>query len=171
MKKQGFGMWLSLLAILVSVFAFIVYSDVIIAGNGLLIASGSEPFYDSGIEAYGKMMDTVSLYTLVAVALLVVAMIIGQCQWRIFNIIVSFIRVAVPAVFMIVLLGFLEGSFTGLGWTFFSNEELEIYAEAIAVGKEAIIALVAFAAAMVLSLFANFFAISKKVVKAVKVEE
>ena len=42
MKKQGFGMWLSLLAIIAAVVAFVIFGQVIVAGDMLTIANGSK---------------------------------------------------------------------------------------------------------------------------------
>jgi hypothetical protein len=64
---------------------------------------------------------------------------------------------------MVAFLQFLYGSFTGLGWTYFSNAELEIYEKALEVGQNVIIALGCFAGAAFISMFAAFFKISKKV--------
>lgn len=168
MKKQGFGMWLTLLAIIATVVGYVIYGQAIVAGDGLLIASGSEAFYDTNAAYFTKMTATVEPLAIVAIVALVVAVVLGQFQNKAFSVITSIVRVAIPVIIMVALLGFLEGSFTGLGWTFFSNEELEIYAEAIAVGNQVLTALIAFAAAMVLSIFASFFAISKKVAKKVE---
>ena len=168
MKKQGFGMWLSLLAIIAAVVAFVIFGQVIVAGDMLTIANGSEPFYNSSLESYTNMVETVNLCAIAGMAALAVAILLGQFQNKFFNIVVGIVRIAIPVLFMVALLSFLEGSFTGLGWTFFSNEELEIFAEAIAVGEQTFIGLIAFAAAMVLSIFASFFAISKKVAKKVE---
>ena len=163
MKKQGFGMWLSLLAIIAAVVGYVIYGQAIVAGDGLLIASGSEAFYDTNAAYFAKMTATVAPMAIAGIATLVAAVVLGQFKNKVFTFITSIVRIATPVLFMVALLGFLEGSFTGLGWTFFSNEELEIYAEAIAVGNQVITALIAFAAAMVISLFASFFAIKKNV--------
>lgn len=163
MKKQGFGMWLSLLAIIAAVVGYVIYGQAIVAGDGLLIASGSEAFYDTNAAYFEKMTATVAPMAIAGIATLVAAVVLGQFKNKVFTFITSIVRIATPVLFMVALLGFLEGSFTGLGWTFFSNEELEIYAEAIAVGNQVITALIAFAAAMVISIFASFFAIKKNV--------
>lgn len=163
MKKQGFGMWLSLLAIIAAVVGYVIYGQAIVAGDGLLIASGSEAFYDTNAAYFEKMTTTVVPMTIAGIATLVAAVVLGQFKNKVCTVITSIVRIATPVLFMVALLGFLEGSFTGLGWTFFSNEELEIYAEAIAVGQQVITALIAFAAAMVVSIFASFFAIKKNV--------
>ena len=167
MKKQGFGMWLSLVAIIAAVVAFVVYGQAIVAGENLQIASGSEVFYDVSADYYESMVNTVGTYSIVAIVLLGVAIVLGQFQNKVFSIITSIVRIVAPVILMVAFLNFLNGSFTGIGWTFFSNEELVIYEEATAVGNQVIIGLVAFAVAAVVAIFSAFFAITKKV----KVEE
>lgn len=162
-RKQGFGMWLSLIAIIASVVAFVMYKQALVDGNMLIIASGSEFFYDPNAAYYATMVETVAPYTVVGVALLALAILLGQIQNGYFGILTSCIRVVAPAVLMVAFLQFLYGSFTGLGWTYFSNAELEIYEEALAVGQNVIIALGCFAGAAFISMFAAFFKISKKV--------
>ena len=78
LKRQGFGFWLSLITLIVAIAAFGIYNQVIVAGDGLVIASGSEPFYESSTEIYTEMVSAMQTYVLGAVVLLVVALLIGQ---------------------------------------------------------------------------------------------
>ena len=162
-KKQGFGMWLSLIAIIAAVVAFVMYKQVLVDGNMLIIASGSEFFYDPNAAYYATMVEAVAPLTVVGVALLALSILLGQILNGYFGILTSLLRVVAPAVLMVAFLQFLYGSFTGLGWTYFSNEELEIYEKALEVGQNVIITLGCFAGAAVLSMIAAFFKISKKV--------
>lgn len=162
-KKQGFGMWLSLIAIIAAVVAFVMYKQVLVDGNMLIIASGSEFFYDPNAAYYATMVEAVAPLTVVGVALLALSILLGQILNGYFGILTSLLRVVAPAVLMVAFLQFLYGSFTGLGWTYFSNEELEIYEKALEVGQNVIITLGCFAGAAFISMFAAFFKISKKV--------
>lgn len=162
-KKQGFGMWLSLIAIIAAVVAFVMYKQVLVDGEMLIIASGSEFFYDPNAAYYATMVEAVAPLTVVGVALLALSILLGQILNGYFGILTSLLRVVAPAVLMVAFLQFLYGSFTGLGWTYFSNEELEIYEKALEVGQNVIITLGCFAGAAVLSMIAAFFKISKKV--------
>lgn len=162
-KKQGFGMWLSLIAIIAAVVAFVMYKQVLVDGEMLIIASGSEFFYDPNAAYYATMVEAVAPLTVVGVALLALSILLGQILNGYFGILTSLLRVVAPAVLMVAFLQFLYGSFTGLGWTYFSNEELEIYEKALEVGQNVIITLGCFAGAAFISMFAAFFKISKKV--------
>ena len=79
-RKQGFGMWLSLIAIIASVVAFVMYKQALVDGEMLIIASGSEFFYDPNAAYYATMVETVAPYTVVGVALLALAILLGQIQ-------------------------------------------------------------------------------------------
>jgi hypothetical protein len=164
-KKQAFGFWLSLLSIIALVAGYVIYSNVIVAGDALFIASGSEFFYDSSLAMYQTMNSTVQIMAIAALACMVISVVLGQAMSKtvkVLEIIVGLLRIAVPALLMILVLNFVYGSLTGLGWTFFSNAELQIYPEAVAVGKNVIVAIGLFAGALVLSLFGSFFNIVKK---------
>ena len=164
-KKQAFGFWLSLLSIIALVAGYVIYSDVIVAGDALFIASGSEFFYDSSLAMYKTMNSTVQTMAIAALACMVISVVLGQAMSKpvkVLEVIVGLLRIAVPALLMILVLTFVYGSLTGLGWTFFSNAELQIYPEAVAVGKNVIVAIGLFAGALVLSLFGAFFNVTKQ---------
>lgn len=169
LKKQAFGFWLSLLSIIAVVAGYVIYSQAIVAGDGLVIASGSQPFYESDTDIYMTMVSTVQSMFLLTLACIVASVVFSQGLresvgglYKVLEFVVGALRVVIPVLLMILVLNFLYGSFTGLGWTFFSNEELKIYPEAVAVGTNVITAIGLFAGALVLSLFGSFFNVTKK---------
>lgn len=166
-KKQGAGTWISIVTVIVAVIALIIYGAALGAGMDLEIASGSQPFYQANRIEDSQMMTLVVTCGVLALAFLVVAVVVGQFKsegivGKVCGIVSGALRIVAPALLIIALLNFVYGSFTGLGWTFFSNEELTIYPEAIAVGKQVITGLVFFAVAAVASIVAAFFGVVKK---------
>lgn len=166
-KKQGVGTWVSIGAVIVSIIALIIYGAALSAGTNLTIASGSEVFYEATRAADAVMLSTVVACSVVALVLLVAAIVLGQLKLegiaaKLCDTIGGAFRIVAPALLIVALINFVYGSFTGLGWTFFSNEELEIYPEAIAVGKQVIVGLIFFGIAAVAAIVASFFAIVKK---------
>lgn len=166
-KKQGIGTWISLATVIISVIALIIYGVALSAGTDLLIASGSQLFYVADRAEDMVMISTVATCGVLALVFLIAAIVLGQlkfegivgkvCEW-----ISGALRIVAPALLIVALINYVYGSFTGLGWTFFSNEELVIYPEAIAVGKQVIVALIFFAIAAIASIVASFFSIVKK---------
>lgn len=153
-KKQGAGTWISLVTIILSVVALFIYKAALKAGTGLMIASGSEMFYEVTRESDAAMIANVEMFTYIAIAALAFAVIFGHLKEN--DMLVGAMRIVAPALLLGATLYFLYGSFTGLGWTFFSNEELEIYPEAIETGKQVIMALAVMAVAAIMSLLASF---------------
>ena len=138
-KKQGLGAWISLVALWAAVIALILYSVALSGGMNLQIASGSDLFYESIRPEDSAMMSTVVTFGVLALVSLALAVVLGQFQLKetlgkVCEIVVGVLRIVAPVFLMVALLYFAYGSFTGLAWTFFSNAELEIYAEATAVG-------------------------------------
>ena len=166
-KKQGAGAWISIVTVIVAIVALIIYGAALSAGMGLEIASGSQPFYEASRPEDSVMLSTVVTCGVIALVALAVAVVLGQFKsegivGKVCVIISGALRIVAPALLIIALLNFVYGSFTGLGWTFFSNEELAIYPEAIAVGRQVIVGLVFFAVAAVASIVAAFFGVVKK---------
>lgn len=167
LKKQGPGTWISLVALLTAVIALILYGTAVSAGTGLQIASGSDLFYEAIRPEDSAMMSTVVTCGVLGLVSLVLAVVLGQFQLngtmgKVCDIVVGVLRIVVPVFLIAALLYFAYGSFTGLGWTFFSNAELEIYAEATAVGTQVITGIVFFAISAVAGIVAAFFSITKK---------
>lgn len=166
-KRQGFGTWFSILAIIVSVVGLIIYGAAVSAGTGLTIASGSEPFYDFSRPEDTAMTGAVVTCGILALVFLLLAVVIGQLKFgsiigTALDLVVGALRIVAPMLLMIAALYFLYGSFSGLGWTFFSNAELAIAPEAVAVGKQVITGLVIFVVSSVAAIVASFFSIRKK---------
>lgn len=166
-KKQGVGTWITLGTILVSVIALIIYGAALASGTDLLIASGSQLFFEKIRPEDSAMMTVVTTCGILALVFLVAAIVLGQFKFegivgKVCDFAVGALRIIAPALIFVALFYFLYGSFTGLGWTFFSNEELEINPEAITAGKQVITGLVFFGIAAVAGIVAAFFGMVKK---------
>ena len=166
-KKQGAGTWISIITVIVGIVALIIYGAATGAGMGLEIASGSQPFYEASRPEDSAMLSTVVTCGVIALVCLAVGIVLGQFKsdsivGKVCAILSGALRIVAPALLLLVLLNFAYGSLTGLGWTFFSNEELSIAAEAIAVGKQVITGLVFFAVAAVAAIVAAFFGVVRK---------
>lgn len=166
-KKQGVGIWISIGTVLVSIIALIIYGAALGGGTDLLIADGSELFYETARETDSAMMTTVVTCGVLALVFLAIAIVLAQFEFdgivgTVCNVITGALRIAAPALILCAFLYFVYGSFTGLGWTFFSNAELEIYPQAITVGKQVITGAIFFAIAGVAGVVAAFFGMRKK---------
>lgn len=166
-KKQGIGTWISLGTLLLALIGLIIYGVAIQSGAGVQTANGGELFYDVSLSDYGNMTSTVTACGIICLVLIVAAIAVSQFKFEgivgtVCDVIVGAVRILVPVLLILVLLAFLNGSFTGLGWTFFSNEELEINPEAITAGKQVITGLVFFGIAAVAGIVAAFFGMVKK---------
>jgi len=166
MKKQGIGTWICVAALVFAIVAFVLYGMAVSAGTGLTIASGSDLFYDMTRPEDTAMAPAVVSCSIIAIICLVGAIVLSQLQFdgvvgKVVNVVVTVLRIAAPALLVIALLYFAYGSFTGLGWTFFSNEELEIYPAAKAVGTQVITGAVFYALAFITATVAAFFRIPK----------
>lgn len=166
-KKQGAGTWITLGTILLSLIALIVYQNALASGTDQLIASGSQLFYETTRPEDSAMISVVLTCGVIALVLLVAAIILSQFKsggilGKVLECAVGVLRVAAPVLIIVAMLYFVYGSFTGLGWTFFSNAELEIYPEAVSTGKTVIAGLILFAISAIASVVAAFFGMVKK---------
>lgn len=166
-KKLGIGTWISLATVVVFIIALIIYGAALSAGTDLLIASGSQLFYVLDRAEDMAMISAVTTCGILTVIFLAASIVLAQFEFKgivgkVCEFVVGALRIVAPALIIVALLNFVYGSFTGLGWTFFSNEELVIAPEAIAVGKQVIVGLVFFAIAAVAGIVASFFAMTKK---------
>ncbi len=166
-KKQGVGAWITLGVILTSLVGLIIYGVAIKGGMDLTIASGSQPFYQADRPEDSTMMTMVVTCGVIALVFSVAALVLGQFKFdgivgKIVGGIVGAMRIVASALLIATFLYFLYGSFTGLGWTFFSNEELEIAPEATAVGKQVITGIVFIVISAIAAIVASFFTITKK---------
>lgn len=169
-KKQGIGTWICLAALVFALIGLILYGTAVRAGDKLQIASGSEYFYDMTRPEDTAMPPVVLPCSILAIVFLAAALILGQFRMdgnagKVRDVAVGILRIAAPALLVIALFYFLYGSFTGIGWTFFSNAELAINPEAIAVGKQVVAGLIFFALAMIGAAVAAYFEIPKKTAK------
>ncbi len=166
-KKQGIGTWIMLGSILLTVIALIIYGAALGAGMNLEIASGSQPFYEAGRAEDSVMITMVTTCGVLALVFLVGAIVASQFELdgvlgKVVDAVGGAMRIVAPALIMAAMLYFVYGSFTGLGWTFFSNEELVIYPEAVKVGTQVIAGLIIFAIAAIGSIVSVFFSLVKK---------
>ncbi len=166
-KKTGIGTWITLIAVVLAVIALILYAVALGAGNKLTIASGSDPFYDMARPEDAAMRSVVLPCGIAAILLLVIAVAAAMISpkgtaGKACDIIAGLLRIAAPALLLITALYFLYGSFTGIGWTFFSNAELAIYPEATAVGTNVIAGIVLLVIAAIVAAVAAYTEIQKK---------
>ena len=166
-KKQGIGTWISLGTLLLAIIGLILYGASVSGGMDLTVANGSEPFYEASRTADATMLKMVVTCGVLSVLFLAGAIVLGQLKLEglvgtIVNAVSGAMRIIVPALLLATLLNYLYGSLTGLAWTLFSNEELEIYAEAIKVGNTVITGVVFLAISMIASVVATFFGLTKK---------
>ena len=166
-KKQGVGAWISVGAVLLSVIALIIYGSALGKGMDLIITEGSQPFYEATRPEGSKMMTMVVACGVIALVFIVAALVLGQFKFegiggKVCDGVVGAARIVASALLIVAFIYFLYGSFTGLGWTFFSNAELEIAPEAIAVGKQVITGAVFFVIAAVAAIVASFFKLVKE---------
>lgn len=168
-KKQGVAFWISLAAIVLTIVGFILYAVALNSGMDLDIANGSQPFYQKSRDEDAVMMVVVTTCGILALVALVASMVLSQFEskeglvGKVCSIASDVLRSAAPILLMLTAIYFVYGSFTGLGWTFFSNSELKIYAQAISTGKTVIIGVVFFLVAAIASLVGTFFKEGKKV--------
>lgn len=167
MKKQGIGTWLSLLTIVIGIVALIVYFVAVASGNNLTVASGSENFYDFTRPEDAAMPGMVLTGSILALVFLVVAIVLDQFKFegivgKVCGFVVSALRIVAPALLMFTFLYFLYGSFTGLGWTFFSNAELEIDPKAVQTGYMVITGMILFLVSSIVSIVASYCTMAKK---------
>lgn len=166
-KKQGVGTWLCLAALVLALIGFILYGAAVGKGTQLIIASGSDPFYDMARPEDAEMVAKVVPFGIFSIVFLAAAIVLSQFKLdgvvgKVCQAVIGLIRIAAPAFILITMLYFVYGSFTGLGWTFFSNAELAIYPEAVAVGRQVIVGVVFFALAFIVATVSAYFEIPKK---------
>lgn len=147
--------------------AIILYGAALASGTDLLIASGSQLFYEATRPEDAAMMSTVLTCGIIAIALFVVAIVLAQFKvegvvGKVLECVVGACRIVAPALLIVTTLYFVYGSFTGLGWTFFSNEELVIFDEAVATGRTVITGIVFFLLAAIADIVGAYFEVSKK---------
>lgn len=166
-KKQGIGTWITLGTVVLSVIALIIYGVALNGGMDLEIASGSQLFYEATRTEDTVMMSMVVTCGVIALVFAVAAIVLAQFKFdgivgTVVNTIVGALRIVAPALLIATFLNFAYGSFTGLGWTFGSNEELEIYAAAKTVGTQVIVGLVFFVIAAIAGVVGSFFTMVKQ---------
>lgn len=169
-KKQGVAVWLSLVVIICAVVGVILYASALGSGMDLSIANGSQPFYQKGRNEDAVMMATVVPCVIIALVALVASIVLDQFSskegmvGKVMGIAADVLRMGTPVCLFIAALYFVYGSFTGIGWTFFSNAELEIFPQAIATGKKVIVGIIFLVVGGLISVVSSFFAMKKPAV-------
>ena len=171
-KKQGVAFWLTLATVVLTIVGLILYGVALGSGMGLSIANGSQPFYQADRDEDSVMIATVLPCGIIALVALIGSVVLEQFSskegiaGKVMGICADVLRVVAPVLLLVVTINFVYGSFTGLGWTFFSNDELEIYAKAISTGKTVITGIVFFLVAAICSVVSSFFSLKKPEAKA-----
>lgn len=166
-KKQGLGTWISLGTIVLSLVGLIIYAVALGVGKDLQIASGSELFYIVDRPEDATMITAVTTCGVLTLVILVATVVLAQFKFeglvgKVCDVAIDVLRVAVPVLLLLAAIYLLYGSFTGIGWTFFSNEELAIADTAKTVGGLAIAGSVILALAGVVGIVSPFFNLVKK---------
>ncbi len=162
MKKKGIGNWLCFVACALAVAGLVLYTMAVGAGDKLQIASGSDLFYDMTRPEDAEMAAKVLPFGIAAIALFAASFIFSQfTSGKFGELLAGLFRIAAPAIVLVTILYFAYGSFTGMGWTFFSNEELEIYPQATAVGQQVIIGIALYALSFIIGIISAFCALPK----------
>lgn len=173
LKKQSIGAYITLCALILSIVSIILYNSTLAAGNGVQTANGGQMYLDA--SKFGE----VTTYGVLAIVFLALGLVVSELKLFLNKGIVGMVvemvgtifRILAPVFCLLFVVWFLSGSFTGLGWTFFSNEELEINPEAIAAGKLNIVALIFGLVTSLVAIVAAFFRILRKEASVAEGEE
>ena len=169
-KKQGLGSFITIGTIIISIICLIIYGVTLSTGDNVQVANGGEMYLFKDEFGTVTTVGIISLFTLV-VGLIIPNIKTNGTVNKVLNFVGDALRIIAPALIIYTFVYFLNGCLTGLGWTFFSNEELEINPVAIKAGHLTIVTLVFFLIAFVTSLVGAFFPILKKEEAAQETEE
>lgn len=156
MKKQGVGAYITLVAAVLAIVGLITYAMTVATGNEQQVANGGEYFLIK------DELGSVTAVGIIAVVCLVLSLVASQFPGKVCEIVAYVLRAAAPALLICTFVFFLNGTLTGLGWTFFSNEELVIYDAAIKAGQLTITTLVIWFVAALVGMVGAFFNVTKK---------
>ena len=150
MKKLSVGAWITCLAALLAVAAFIAYSANI----------GGEGYYkDAAVSNF-------ALAIWGAVACLVLAIVLYLVKGnKIVEIVTGVLRVAAPALMAFGLMNLIAGRVDGLGYIYFSNADVakEVQTAAnLGSAQTAIWSMVLLGVAILIAVIAAFFSLRKK---------
>jgi len=150
MKKLSVGAWITCIAVVLAVAAFIVYSSNI----------GGEGYYKDAA------VSNLPLMVLGAAAALVVAVLISLVKGgKVVEIITGVLRVGAPALMAYALMNLIAGRVDGLGYIYFSNADVakEVQTTAnMASAQSAIWSMGLLGAAVIIAVIAAFFSLRKK---------
>lgn len=154
MKKQSMGVWINLIAVILTIVSFVTY-NVNISSDGY--------FKNASV---GNM----AAYCIAAIVLLIIVIAMGQlaCEGTkglAVEIMSGFIRIGVPVLLMICLCSLISARAEGLGFIYFSNEDvlLEIQtAENMSSAMGTILNMVLQGIATIVAMIAAFFPLKRK---------
>lgn len=154
MKKQSVGIWINAIVVILTLVSLIVYG----------VNISSDGYFKNG------SVSNLVLYGVVAVVML--AIVIGLAQMQAegstalaVEIVSGILRIAVPVLLTLALVGLISARAEGLGFIFFSNEDvlLEVQTEANMSSATGTIAnMICLGIAAVAAMIAAFFGLRKK---------
>lgn len=151
MKKLSVGAWITCIALLVAVIAFIVYSGNI----------GGEGYYkDASVNNLSLMAWSAILALAAAVALS-----LAKKDGKVAEIVSGVLRIGAAVLLAIALMSLIAGRVDGLGYIYFSNADVakEVQTEAnLASAQGAIWSMILFGAATLFTVISAFFSLQKK---------
>lgn len=167
LKRQALGAYITLGALVLAIVGLILFGATLAAGDGVQTANGGELYLIASDPIFG----TVTTLGIFSVLFYLVGCLAGQFRFagivgKVIDAVGYVFRVLAPVFLILTFVAFLNGTLTGLGWTFFSNEELEINPDAITAGYINITGLAFIIVSAVAGIVAAFFKVTKDVEEA-----
>lgn len=153
-KKQSIGIWVNLLVVILTVASLIIYG-INISGDGY--------FKNASV---GNMV----VYCVIAVIMLAVAIVMAQPKLEgtaatLVELVSGILRIAAPVLLTLCLVNLISARAEGLGFIFFSNEDvlLEIQTAAnMSSATGTIVNMICLGISAVMAMVAAFFGLHKK---------
>jgi hypothetical protein len=162
LKKQALGAYITLGAFVTTIVGLILYGITVNWGDHMETANGGEYYLIATDPIFGTI-TTLGVFS-------VIFLVLGLCipQFKLQGIVGKVLEVAgfvfrllAPVFLILTFVGFINGTLTGLGWTFFSNEELAINPGAVLTGQVNITGLVFVLLSAIIAIVASFFKVVK----------
>lgn len=154
MKKQPLGVWINLFAVFLAIVSFVTYK----------INITSDGYFKNASVGY------MTIFSIISILLLIVSIVVIQCfkegnkGWMV-EILSGVMRIVAPVLLMICLCSLVSARAEGLGFIYFSNEEvlLEIQtAENMSSAMGSILNMVFQGMATIVAMIAAFLTLEKK---------
>ena len=149
-RKMNIGGWITLIAVVVTIVAFILYT-VNVRGAGY--------FQDAGVK-------NMYLFGAAAVAGLLLALVIGsRAAGKAADLCAGILQIVGPVAIAFCLINLVAARVEGLAFIYFSNADVanEVQtAENLSSGRGAIVSMAAFGVALCIAVIAAFFSLRKK---------